>query len=118
MRAPDDKLARLPRWAQDEIQRERSRADAAEAELQRQEPTRTGQGMRTDSGSIGQPRRWLPDEQVTFYLPDRNRERDTWVQVRFEKRHGGTWVQLMGSDGPLVIEPDASNVIRATVGDR
>lgn len=113
-------LAKLPKWAQDRIRNlERDRHSLRE-ELRAalsEEETRVGYGYDTSPGSVGQPKAWLPDgEHVTFYLPDRNRERDTFVQFSFDRQRGG--IRVMGSDGPLAVRPEASNVINVNVENR
>ena len=117
----DSRVARLPKWAQDHIRGLERERDLAVRELRQsesQQPTRTSQGFNHRPNSVGEPARWLPDEHVTFYLSDPRRERDTFVQVRHEEWRGSAWVQIMGSESPLVIEPAASNVVRVKVGKR
>lgn len=108
-------LGRLPKWAQDRIRNlERDLAHLQE-ELRKsesQEPTRTGLGY--DTRSAGEPGRWLPDQHVTFYLPDQQRPRDTWIQVMFEPARKS--LRVMGSDG-LIVKPGASNVVNLEVVD-
>jgi hypothetical protein len=115
-------LGRLPKWAQDRIRNLERDLAAVRDELtfsESQTPTRTGQGIDTRPGSIGLPRRWLPDEHVTFYFPDRRRERDTFIQVRFVKGLGGKMLlDVRASDGPLIVRPSASNVVTLEVEDR
>jgi hypothetical protein len=114
-------LARLPKWAADRIRNLEGSLEQARAQIQRtaaQEPTRTGLGYHMDLRKAGEPAMWLPDDHVTFYLPDRRRERDTFIQVRFADESGEMRLRVMASDGPLDVRPEASNVVSLGVRDR
>ena len=115
----EEALARLPKWAADRIRNLEESLDNARVQLQAiasQEPTRTGLGYHLDVGKAGEPEMWLPDKHVTFYLPDRYRERDTFIRVRFEDDHGEMRLQVMAS-GRLDLRPEASNVVSLGVRD-
>lgn len=115
-----EKLARLPKWAQERIQlleRDLSREREKAQRHLSQEPTRIGLGYHTAQDKMGEPRVWLPDdEHVTFFLEDRQRPGDRSISFSFDRHSGG--VQVRSTDGPLQIEPQASNVAVLNVSER
>lgn len=116
---------RLPKWAQDEIARLEDHVQALRRKLmalELQSPTKLSQGYAVPAthpdAAAGTPARWLPDnEHITFWLDDRYRNRDTFIQVRFHP-HRYACLHIMGSDGPLEVRPEASNVVSIGVGKR
>jgi hypothetical protein len=89
---------------------------AAIEKLRAQEPTRIGSGYHADLARAGDPELWLPDQHVTFFLPDRRRERDAWIQVHFAPDEAAR-LRVYASD-VLDVHPRASNVVHLGVVER
>lgn len=106
---PDPREAKLPRWAQDELAKERAKARYAERQLAEHKAT------------VPQSRLWHGDYDNPIYLPDCNTVH--WqlyggdrlfdqIQVRMD---GGA-LEVTGGHA-IAIEPNSSNFVHIRLRD-
>ena len=120
----NDKIAKLPKWAQSHIANLERQIEELKAEAARfgeQQPTRILHDQ--TYGSLQDAGTWLrSDRDVAFYLGDIPADKGSYdgrISCRLSKRtqNEPIHLELMGS-GQLVITPHVTNVIRVRLEER
>jgi hypothetical protein len=115
----DEREARLPKWAREEIRDLRRRVSEAESLAQQARLDTNPDGSNTQIQNYTDRNIGLGDETLIRFVlatfPD-GRER-IYVDANVRTLHGETHLHVQSSD-QLVIHPQSSNYVRVTAHDR